>query len=321
MKQPQRITNGATAPLRARRLLFSIMAALGTFQCSDGAVVYDTAYETAYLTDYSYYSDVAYSGYYWADPWAYDVYLYQTATPNQGASVGNAIRALARGEQVCAGQAAVTPKMSPPACGSGEPVRSGVTIVFDGCKLADSSTLSGTFDVDTMRAASNVACDANTVINLEAAVTVTNLTFTNAAGAKVVIPNHTATVTGSHLNGQLPSTVSIEGMGRVQVYDSSGTLIADHNEKGTANITYSQADRTYSTSGTINIQDNNQSGATATITGANVLHSMNCCRPTGGMLFVSRNGGAHPGQHNWTFGPSCGQASDNGSSITLPACQ
>jgi len=46
-----------------------------------------------------------------------------------------------------------------------------------------------------------------------------------------------------------------------------------------------------------------------------------CCKPTGGMLSVNRTGGNHNGTRTWTFSSSCGSATLDGKTVTLPACQ
>jgi hypothetical protein len=61
-------------------------------------------------------------------------------------------------------------------------------------------------------------------------------------------------------------------------------------------------------------------GATSTLVGTNVTHTMGCCHPTGGTLVVTRNGGNNPGQHTWNFGPMCGALTLDGTAISTPAC-
>jgi hypothetical protein len=293
--------------------------------CSDEDTVsgVDYYYEDPYLYDYYYTADLAYTGYYWADPWDYGVYVYQGEEPTgQAPSFGSVLRMLARGEQVCPGQVTVTPRTAPPACSTGgaAEVRSGATITFNNCQLAGGTTINGTFDVRAMRSASQASCSSTTSVTLVATNTVTNLTLTGPNGARLVIPNQTDSITGTFTYGSTPGTVSDQTSGRLQVYNAAGTLVGDHNFQGTRSIVYTAATRSYAVSGTVNVQDQ-QSTATASIVGTDVTRSTACCRPTGGMIVVNRVGGTRAGTHTWNFGPSCGQATLDGTTITLQACQ
>jgi hypothetical protein len=295
--------------------------------CSDDETVsgVDYYYEDPYLYDYYYTADLAYTGYYWSDPWDYGVYVYQNGGEVPGGpttTFGSVLRMLARGEQVCPGQVTVTPRTAPPACSTGAAgdVRSGATIVFNGCQLAGGTTINGTFDVKAMRSASQASCSSTTSVTLVATNTVTNLSITGPNGARLVIPNQTDSITGTFTYGSTPGTVSDQSSGRLQVYNAAGTLVGDHNYQGTRSIVYTASTRSYAVSGTINVQDQ-QSDATASIQGTDVTRSTACCRPTGGTIVVNRVGGARPGTHTWNFGASCGQATLDGTTITLPACQ
>jgi hypothetical protein len=59
---------------------------------------------------------------------------------------------------------------------------------------------------------------------------------------------------------------------------------------------------------------------TATITRSGLTRSGGCCRPTGGSVTVNRTGGIAPGQHDWSFGPSCGTVTRDGTTATMPEC-
>ncbi len=141
----------------ARWALTAALALMGaaSASCTDntttGYATTSYAYWDPYYYSYYYPADLSYSGVYWADSWDYSAYYYSlqsAATVSQG-GVGAAIRALARGEQVCPGQVTVTPKMGTPACAAAGVTggRTGVTVVFNGCQLSGGGTVSGTYDV------------------------------------------------------------------------------------------------------------------------------------------------------------------------------
>ena len=79
-------------------------------------------------------------------------------------------------------------------------------------------------------------------------------------------------------------------------------MIADLGYSGMRTLTFSTSNQTYTTDGTVNVQDKMTAGATATLAGAGIERSNSCCRPTAGTLTVTRVGGQAPGQHIWTFG-------------------
>jgi hypothetical protein len=211
--------------------------------------------------------------------------------------------------------------MAAPACQSAGTTssRSGATIVFSGCKTSAGGTLDGTIDLTANRTANEQTCSANTRITLSHTATISNLSYTAPGGNKVVIPEQTDTGTNSYTYGQLPTTLDLNSTGRVQVYAADGTLSADFNQNGTRTVTYTASSRSYAVSGTINVQDS-RSSARATLVGSNVSRSTDCCHPVGGSVVVNRTGGSNPGEHTWTFGPTCGQASMDGAAVTPSTC-
>jgi hypothetical protein len=149
--------------------------------------------------------------------------------------------------------------------------------------------------------------------------TVSNLTYTGADGAKVVIPSQMSTATLTYPFGQPPSTVTITTNGEVQRLGSGGSMSSDRSFTGTHTLSsISQANGSYTLDGTLNVTDKN--GGTATLTGTGLTREVGCCRPTGGNLSVARTGGNHSGSHTWTFTPTCGSATLDGSTVTLPDC-
>jgi len=311
-------------------------AASGAVGCEDDdfddpdVVATDYTYEDAYLYDSYYPADVAYAGYYWADAWDYSTfYYYLGSTAVAAASTGStnpgrlgivgAIQGLARGEQVCPGQVTVTEKTADPACdGSNtDQLRNGVNIVFNNCQVSG-GTINGSIDVMSNRSASEQTCSATTIITLGHTSTITNLSFTLASGAKLVIPTQANTGETTYGFGQAPTTTRITTNGELQIFNSAGSMLSDHTFMGDNTLTFS-GNQSYSISGTTNVREKNGNG-TATITRSGLTRSGGCCRPTGGSITVNRTGGIAPGQHDWSFGPSCGTVTRDGTTATMPEC-
>jgi hypothetical protein len=282
------------------------------------------AYEDPYLYDYYYVGDLAYAGMAWADEWEEGSVPHSPGdeAPAGAWGFGGLIRALARGETVCPEHVTVTPLMAPGGCAGGATgdVRSGVTVVFSGCPLADGSSVSGRFAVEVRRSAAETACSATTSITVVATGTATDLSLTGPTGVRVVVPEQVDTATATYGYGRAPGPLSIESRGRLEIHDRAGSLIADHGHLGVRRVVASPADGSYALSGNVNVEDNHSS-ATASLLGTDLTRTGGCCRPTSGTLAVRRTGGSRPGQHGWSFGPVCGQASYDGTPLTLPACR
>jgi len=302
--------------------------------CDDGTtstVAY--TYDDPYLYSYYYPADLAYTGYYAADTWNYGLYYAApgavpgsagaaTVINNSGRpSVGSTLRALIRGESVCPGQVTVTPKTAPPAC-SGSPltsVKNGITVVFNGCQLSGGGKIDGTFDVQATKTASAPVCASDTMISLSYTTTATNLVYTSPEGARITI--QTDNGTASYVFGQNGTSTSFNTTGEAQFFNSSGTMVADLGYTGMRTLSFSTTNQTYTIDGTVNLQDKMTAGATATLAGTGIERSNGCCRPTAGTLTVTRVGGQAPGTHVWGFQSTCGTATRDGTTITLPACQ
>ena len=296
----------------------------------DDVVATDYTYEDAYLYDAYYPADVAYAGYYWADAWNYSSFYYYlgstavaaattgSTTPGRLGIVG-AIQGLARGEQICPGQVTVMEKFADPACdgSSADPVRNGVNIAFSDCQVSGGS-INGIVEVQANRSASEQTCSPTTTISLSHTSTFTSLSFSVASGAKLVIPNQTNTGTTTYTFGQSPTTTAITSNGQIQIFNSTGSLVSDHFFMGDNTFTFS-GNQSYSVSGTTTVDENAGDGR-ATITRSGLTRSAGCCRPTGGSITVNRTGGIAPGQHDWSFGPSCGTVTRDGTTATMPEC-
>jgi hypothetical protein len=278
------------------------------------------AYDDAYLYSGYYPADVAYASSYWAYPYAYGGFYYAgaAATTATGSGLAAAIRALARGEQVCPGQVTVMEKTATLACvTAGSAARAGATLTFNNCN-ASGGTINGTIDVTGTATASDQSCGAATTISVSHTSTITNLSFTTTDGRKLVIPNGTNTGMTGFTFGQNPTMTTINSNGEMQLFDSSGTMQSDLTFMGDNTFTFSGT-QSYSVSGTTTVSEKN-GNATATITRQNLTRSGGCCRPTSGTMTVDRTGGILPGQSNWSFGPSCGQVERNGTTATMPSC-
>jgi hypothetical protein len=297
--------------------------------CTDEGTVTTTstaAYDDAYLYDGYYPADVAYASSYWAYGWDYGGFYYLTNDATAAAAAGGtghpglgaAIKALARGQQICPGQATVTEKTSASICAANAAaLRAGVTIQFNNCAVSG-AIISGTVDVTGTATASDQACGGTTNVTLNFTSTLTNLSLTGSDGRKLVIPNQTNTGMASFTYGQAPAQMTIQTNGELQLLDTAGSVISDHTYMGDNTFTFSGT-TSYSVTGTTNVQEKN-GAATATITRQGLTRSGDCCRPTGGSITVNRTNGQYPGQADWTFGPSCGQVSRNGTSATMPTC-
>jgi len=304
----------------------------------------DVAYEDAYVYDYTYLAELAFSGFYWTSSWGYPALAFDITTNDGGISdldggetnvddaasptttprgaVGQAIRSLARGEAVCPGHVTITERSANPPCTAAgvSSVRAGVTLVFDQCQITGGGTLNGTIDVRATSTASETTCSANTTITLGFRATLVNLSYTDTDGAKLVIPNQMYAGTNEFKYGQNPASIVIDSSGQFQIYDRNGGLVSDRSSIGRRTFTFAGSRTGYEVDGTVTLTDNVDSEITATLTAARLLRSSECCRPTGGTLTVTRVGGRFSGAHTWTFGPACGSARFDGNDVTLPAC-
>jgi hypothetical protein len=323
------------------------VAALAVSCSTTPATVWTTSDTYAY--DYYYPADVSYYGNYWVDSWYVDPFYYapahqaQTYTVDAGvadagvapvadagttadggtssgpiSSVGLALRALARGDMVCPGQVTVTPKMGQSCTLMGSPgqVRTGAMIAFNGCMLANGGRIDGTVDFGSTAMPSDNNCDANTIVNVSYTATYTNLAYTAPGGARIVISMQTDKGTYQRPATAGPTSIAITTNGSLQRYDASMALVANHNYNGSRNYTISRPNNvlTVTVNGALSVQDV-AGGAAVNISGTGITRTADCCRPTAGTLTLMRGDTSA----SWMFGPTCGQATVNGSATTLPA--
>jgi hypothetical protein len=239
-------------------------------------------------------------------------------TSTAHATIAAVVEALARGQDVCPGQVTITPKTATPACAGGNATeeRNGVTLVFNNC-VVSGSTINGTFDVLSNRAASDQTCSATTTITLGHTTTMTNMSISSAEG-KIVIPSQTDMGMTTYTFGQSPTTATFNISGEMQIFGATGTMISDLTYTGMDTLTFSGSS-SYSVDGTTTVQEKNGS-ASATINQQGLTRSSSCCRPTAGTATIDRTGGPNPGSATWTFGPSCGTVMRNDTTAMLPAC-
>lgn len=289
-----------------------LLLAVGSAGCSSENEQ-DVAYEDGYASDYAYPADIGYAGGFVGG--GYYAAAAGTGTTVRGA-VGQAIRTAVQGGDVCGDKVTVTPRIGVAVCGD---AGTGVTVVFNDCELSGGGMVNGTVDVQLNRSASNVVCDGSTDISLGYTATITDLTYTGVDGRSIFIPNQKSTATINHPFGQMPTTVDIETIGEVQRFDLGGAKITDRMYSGTQTLSsISLENKSYTLGGTMIVTD--ESGATTTMTGTDLTRETSCCRPTGGTLSVSRMGGSHSGSHTWVFTPTCGSATLDNTTVTLPDC-
>jgi hypothetical protein len=235
-------------------------------------------------------------------------------------TAGDAIRALARGESVCPGAITVSPKTAPPAC-TGGTMRAGATIVFNACQTPGGATLDGMIDVSSTRSANSATCTTATVISLSHTTTITNLSYTNAAGQRLIIPSQTGMGSTRYTFGQTPATVALSFTGQLQTYRSAGNSItSDHNYTGNLTFSFGGSNMGYTVDGGVTVMDNRAPGSGSTVTVTGLKRVSTCCRPIGGTIGLSQVGPTGPGTHVWSFGPACGESTIDGTGATLPAC-
>jgi hypothetical protein len=314
-----------TTPLSALALVALAAAGCGTESSATSA---DYTYEDAYLYDYYYPADVAYTSYYGAYAWDYPTlvdaglgYSGSAATAAQRLAAGGALRALIRDQSMCPGQATVTPRTTTPPCAipGTTAVRDGVNIVLDNCQITGGGSVSGTFDVQSILSTSAQSCTPATSIAVGFKGTITNLVYTSPDGGKIVTPSQVDNASTSVPFGQTPTSVAIDSTGELLLFNSRGTMLSAHTNSGTRTLTLSSGNRSYTIDGTVNVTDKGD-GAAAVLAGTGVTRTQGCCRPTRGTLTVTRTGGRFPGSHTWQFRSTCGAATFDGINVTLPAC-
>jgi hypothetical protein len=295
---------------------------LALFAAAGAACSSSSSYDSATYDPYVYYSytpaEVYYSSYYWADPY-YFYYLDGSPAPS-GQSLGEILRALARGQSVCPGRVTVTPHMitNPCPANGSDNIRGGVSLAFSDCELPNGGVLGGSIEVQTTRTTDD-ECSAHTTITIMHTVTITDLSYTTPSGRRLAIPNQTATGTTSYPIGKPPSTAAATLDGRMQVYGLDGALATDRVYTGDLTVTPSPDRSSFLVDGTMNLDDADGTGSTA-LTVTNLTRAGDCCIPLSGTISATRTGQGSFGLHVWSFDAACNGASFDGRAVTMGRC-
>jgi hypothetical protein len=301
--------------------------------CSSSS--YDAAYYDPYV-HYSYYpAEIYYSTFYWSDPY-YFYYLDQgyasratTVTADAGSTpnllgrpaVGDALRALARGQDVCPSHVLIAPRMVPNPCpaNASDMIRGGVEISFWDCSLPDGGTLNGDVEVETTRETADESCSSSTMVTITHTATVTNLSYSSPSGRRLVIPNQTATGSNTYVISQPPEVATAMLDGRMQLFGVDGALVTDRSYTGYVAVTPARDRLSYVIDATLTLSDADSSGTTD-LTAMGLTRTSDCCHPTGGTLSATRSGERAFNLHVWSFNSSCSGASFDDRAITQGAC-
>jgi hypothetical protein len=251
-----------------------------------------------------------------------------TATPTIGGvvtTVADAIRALARGQDVCGSAVTVAAKTRTPVCTGGPAQsRAGVTITFNNCQTPGGGLITGTVDVSSTSTATSTVCTGTTSITTSHTTTITNLTYVGPNGFKAVIPQQTDTGTNTYAFGTTPPTITLMTTGRLQTYGPDGTLLSDTNFSGTPTISFGGSQSGYTIDGTFNTSDNRLNSVGSQYTLTSITRVGTCCRPVAGTVQVSTGDGDGDNDDlssTYTFGPTCGDITLDGTILTsVPGC-
>jgi hypothetical protein len=267
----------------------------------------DLAYADMYYSDYSYYGYPV--GY--AEP----LTLKGTSSPS---SPGAVLRALAAGEVVCPDQVTVetTPAPAPCQLDAVYPLALGKTIELQGCQLPGGGSISGSIQIAATLNLSDPACGDGTVVDVSYTSTTTNLAFTSAAGARIVVPSLTRSASYTRVLGELPATLELQAEGRIEHFDASGAMLSANTLTGNQTLGFLGADTGYTLDGTMMLADV-VNGQTVTLTGTGVTRSTACCYPTSGTIALDRSDGD---DQSFAFGPGCVEPSVNGAPAGLGEC-
>ncbi len=277
--------------------------------------------------DYAYYypADLYYSDLYYADDYYYSPYYYYSGSTEQpladssNRTLGVVLRAVASGDEtICPGQVTLEPTNETLACPSASgtsDLRTGARVTFDNCVLASGERIDGVVQVQSTHEFTDENCDASTLVTVTVTSSYENLSFTKADGSRSVVPSMTHTASYSRLYGSPPVAVSTSGSGTLELYDAAGsplTQLAVQSSQGLV-LGSDPEPSSYRVYGVVRVTDQNL-GQAATLSGSDILHQESCCQPTAGELTVSAEDGR---QSTLSFGPECGQASQDGELVTL----
>ena len=301
--------------------------------CDDDIVDGNTAVDNSYLY-YGYYpADVYYSGYAWTGGGFY--YLeYGRGGPSTGSAgstgtstgaagstgtstggtgggtttasgdmtMGDVLRAMARGESVCPNQVTITPKMTPNACatdGTGMS-RGRVRWCSTAAEIPNGSRFDGTVDVSSTRTY-DPACPAGTMVTFQNMTTITNLTRTTANGSKILIPNSSGTDTppagrrrGTGAGRRSNLTVEVP----CEVVGVGGNVNANRTFSSDLTITTTSNRSSSTINGTTTVEDPKQPGYDDADVSEPARSDACCGRRSGTMASRTARAGINVGTHS-----------------------
>jgi hypothetical protein len=230
-----------------------------------------------------------------------------------------AVRALARGADVCGERATSTPLMVDTPCGpDGVPaaIRGGALLVFDACELPSGTTLAGTVEITSVHTTEDPTCDADTIVTVDYTATYSNFSWVEPTGMRVVIPSLVHTGRFDHVPGEPPTSITVASQGRIQRYFAADDLTSDRRVSGEHELVIEPETGSFIISGSTTVEDLVE-GGTISWTSEDVRREPDCCRPVDGRLVASVNGVAG---ETWDLGPACGEALRDGEPDLLPGC-
>jgi hypothetical protein len=294
--------------------------ALVAVSCTTDPAYYDP-YSYYYGSGYYYPADVAYGGAYYADYGAGAPITYAQARSNEeqvSELPGATLRALAAGEDLCPGQVTIakTPGNAPCPASDREPVAASTSIQFAGCTLAGGGRLDGAVQIDTAHTASDANCEAKTRIDVSFTSAATDLAYTAASGARVVLPSLTLTGSYTRLVEARPSLIEIGIEGQMERYAEDGDMLAQTSVSGKQTLTPLESGDGYRASGTLTMRDSIDD-ETVRVTSDGVDRPDGCCYPTSGSIELERSNGD---LDVLRFGPDCNDVTLDSESITPRDC-
>jgi hypothetical protein len=304
------------------------LISVGLAGCTNDEADAVAAADGTYPLDADYATDAAYAGVY-GDAWGAGLY---SAGAGAGASLADAgatagakdpisaIHALAQGStDVCPGQVTATPTTVNTTCGSGGKsgeVPAGVTLNFQGCQLQGGGTLDGNVTLSRTETPSNTACDESTTLAVTYQVNVSNLSYLASGGNRTVINSLTSTGTYNRSLDKPPSSITSQLNATIVRSNSAGNEISNRTLSGNTTFTLSGS------APNINVVANSNlsvsaanNGGQGTLTMNSLTKTPSCCHATAGTVTVSGTESS-----TYQFGPSCGDATKDGASISLGAC-
>jgi hypothetical protein len=297
------------------------VASVNAIGCQNGSTTTSASTTDPYVYYTNYPADISVASYYWVDNWV-STGLSAAATPTIApvvTTVADAIRALARGQDVCGSNVTVAAKTRTPVCTGGSPqTRAGATITFDNCQTPGGGVITGTVDISSSATASTTGCFGTTSVTTSHTIAITSLTYVGPNGIKAVIPLQTDAGTNTYNFGTTPPTITLMTMGRLQTYGSDGTLLSDTSYTGTPTISFGGSSSGYIIDGSFTTNDNRLNGANQMYQLSGITRVATCCWPVAGTVRVATGDDV---SRAYTWGPTCGDLTLDGQILTsIPAC-